>query len=308
MPSRTSPILITGCSSGIGRATAARLARAGHLVYVSARRPESLIELQDIGCRTLRLDLTDPESMIQAVKTLHQRHGRIAALINNAGYAEIEAAEFLDGDRLQRQFDTNVFGPLRLCQLVLPGMREVGTGRIVNVGSIGDRCVFPLWGGYTASKHALSAFTDALRMETSTYGVQVILVEPGLINTRFSSAIDRNLADHRHPADLSATPYRAQLDGFHATLRGVLARVATAPQPQADTVSGVRSLLFAHLSAQPDTAAKTIERAITARRPRTRYRVPAHAHLAFASRMLLPDRVWDAAVRTLFLGARLRPL
>ena len=100
MPSRTSPILVTGCSSGIGRATAARLARAGHLVYASARRPESLIELQDIGCRTLRLDLTDPESMIQAVKTLHQRHGHIAALINNAGYAEIETpyrAQLYDG-------------------------------------------------------------------------------------------------------------------------------------------------------------------------------------------------------------------
>jgi NADP-dependent 3-hydroxy acid dehydrogenase YdfG len=315
------PILITGCSSGIGQASAARLARAGHLVYATARRPETLTTLRDLGCETMHLDLTDHESMLQAVTTLRERHGRIGALVNNAGYAEIEATELLNGERLRRQFDTNVFGPLRLCQLVLPAMREAGAGRIINVGSIGDRCVFPLWGGYTASKHALSAFTDALRMETRAYGVHVVLVEPGLVNTRFSTAIDQNLAGPRSGA------YQAEHAGFQATLHGLLARLAPSgavaenggavaenggavaenggagDAATTNGTAGARSLLFARLSVGPDVAACTIERALFSRRPRSRYRVPAHARLAFAARAVLPDRAWDAAVRTLFLGA-----
>jgi NAD(P)-dependent dehydrogenase (short-subunit alcohol dehydrogenase family) len=296
-PAPEAPILITGCSSGIGRATAARLARAGHLVYATARRPETLTELADLGCDTLRLDLTDHDSMLTAVETLRRRHGRVGTLINNAGYAEVEATEFLDPERLQRQFDTNVFGPLRLCQLVLPGMREAGSGRIVNIGSIGDRCVFPLWGGYTASKHALSAFTDALRMETRRQGIKVILIEPGLIDTRFSATIAENLTSVHQP-------YHLELEGFRTTLRGVLSRLAGEPSRQG---AEARSLLFARFSAPPDLAARTVERAVTVARPRSRYRVPAHAHLAFAARALLPDRAWDAAARILFLGRMTAP-
>ncbi|TDD98131.1 SDR family NAD(P)-dependent oxidoreductase [Actinomadura rubrisoli] len=293
------PILITGCSSGIGRAAAARLARAGHLVYATARRPETLAELEELGCRTLRLDLTDPESMIRAVDAVQQRHGRVATLVNNAGYAEMDATEQLDSERIRRQFDTNVFGPLRLAQLVLPAMRDTGGGRIINIGSIADRCVLPLWGGYAASKHALSAFTEALRMETRRHGVHVILIEPGVFDTQFSHSIDRNLTEHR---PRPSGPYRAQLDGFRSTLHGVLDladdRTAAPHRPG----GRFRSLLFARLSADPDVAAKTIEHAATAPRPRSRYRIPAHAHLAFAARALLPARLWDAAVTAMFLG------
>ena len=160
-----SAVLITGCSSGIGRATAERLARGGRKVYATARRLESIADLAATGCETLALDVTDEASMQAAVAEVERREGAVGALVNNAGYSESGAIEETPIERVRAQFETNVFGLSRMCQLVLPGMRRAGAGRIVNIGSMGGRLTFPGGGYYHATKHALEALSDALRFE-----------------------------------------------------------------------------------------------------------------------------------------------
>src|SRR5262249_8219292 len=185
MPDPSKAVLITGCSSGIGRATALRLLRSGWRVYATARRPEAIAELQDAGCRTLALDVTSEPSMSAAVEELERAEGAVGVLINNAGYSQSGAIETVPIDAARRQFETNVFGLVRLTQLVLPKMRAQRWGKIVNVGSMGGRLTFPGGGYYHATKHALEAISDALRFELRGFGIDVILLEPGLITTAF---------------------------------------------------------------------------------------------------------------------------
>src|ERR671914_1564051 len=188
------PVLITGCSTGIGRPTAERLARAGMTVYASARRLESIEDLKGAGCRTLALDVTDEDSMRAAVEEVERAEGAVGALVNNAGYSQNGAVETVALDDVRRQFETNVFGLLRMSQLVLPGMRRAGHGRIVNVSSMGGKLVFPGGGIYHATKHAVEAVSDALRWEAAGFGVHVVCVEPGLIKTKFGDAAVGSIA------------------------------------------------------------------------------------------------------------------
>src|SRR4051794_11950138 len=136
-------VLVTGCSSGIGHATAELLAARGWTVYATARRPEVLADLEQKGCRTLALDVTDEESMRAAVDAVTEAHGAVGVLVNNAGYSQSGAVESVPLDQARAQFETNVFGLLRMCQLVLPGMRAQGWGKIVNISSMGGRLTFP---------------------------------------------------------------------------------------------------------------------------------------------------------------------
>jgi NAD(P)-dependent dehydrogenase (short-subunit alcohol dehydrogenase family) len=177
---------VTGCSSGIGRATATLLARRGHVVYATARRPETIADLAGAGCRPLALDVTDEASLRAVVATVEEAEGAVAVLVNNAGYSQGGALELVSMEAVRRQFETNVFGLLRLCQLVLPGMRAQGFGRIVNVSSMGGRLTFTGAGVYHASKHAVEALSDALRFEVAGFGIDAVVVEPGLIHTRFA--------------------------------------------------------------------------------------------------------------------------
>jgi NADP-dependent 3-hydroxy acid dehydrogenase YdfG len=154
-PSRA--VLITGCSTGIGRATAQHLAGRGWTVYATARRPDSIADLRDRGCRTLALDVTDEDSMAAAVGAVTDAEGAVGVLVNNAGYSQSGAVESVPMDRARAQFETNVFGLLRMCQLTLPGMREQGWGKVVNIGSMGGRFTFPGGGLYHATKYALEA-------------------------------------------------------------------------------------------------------------------------------------------------------
>src|SRR4051795_1303810 len=182
-PSRA--VLITGCSSGIGRATAERLARSGYTVYATARKPESIADLEGAGCRTLALDVTDEGSMAAAVRTVEEAEGAVGVLVNNAGYSQSGAVESVSMEDVRRQFETNVFGLVRMCQLVLPKMREQRWGRIVNVSSMGANFTFPGGGFYHATKASVNAISDALRYEVKGFGVDVITIEPGLITTEF---------------------------------------------------------------------------------------------------------------------------
>src|SRR5579883_2967492 len=163
----TKAILITGTSSGIGKATALRLAarakERGHVVWASARKGESLADLTAAGCRTVALDVNDEASMQSAVAAIEREHGAVSVLVNNAGYAQAGAVEAVSMDRVRRQFETNVFGLVRLTQLVLPKMRARGWGRIVNLSSMGGKLVFPGGGYYHATKYAVEAISDALR-------------------------------------------------------------------------------------------------------------------------------------------------
>jgi NAD(P)-dependent dehydrogenase (short-subunit alcohol dehydrogenase family) len=275
MPEISKAVLITGCSTGIGRATAERLAQRGLTVYASARRPESIEDLKQVGCRTLALDVTDEESMRAAVQEVERAEGAVGALVNNAGYSQSGAVETVALDDVRRQFETNVFGLLRMCQLALPAMRRQGHGRIVNVSSMGGKLTFPGGGIYHATKHAVEAISDAMRFEVRDFGVEVSVIEPGLIKTSFA---ETSVGSVSHE------------DGPYAEFNTAVA-AATA---------GAYEGPLARLGGGPEAVAEVIEKAITARRPRTRYKVTASARLLMAQRALLPDRAWDAVVGTSF--------
>jgi NAD(P)-dependent dehydrogenase (short-subunit alcohol dehydrogenase family) len=273
-------VLITGTSSGIGRAVAERLARHPDLtVYATARRVASIADLAASGARLLALDVTDEESMAAAVKAVVAEHGHVGALVNNAGYGEYGTIEEADLDAVRRQFETNVFGLARMTQLVLPGMRAAGAGRIVNVGSMGGRIVFPVGGYYHASKYAVEALTDALRFEVAPFGVRVSLVEPGLIRTRFGETAQHTLAGSQTPT-------------------GPYAKLSAAADRQVE-----ESYRNTRLSAPPEAVAKVIEHAVRSGRPRIRYVITPSAKVLVHTRRLLGGRVWDAVLRRQFRGA-----
>jgi NAD(P)-dependent dehydrogenase (short-subunit alcohol dehydrogenase family) len=278
MSGRTSrAVLITGCSSGIGRATAERLAQRGWTVYATARNVEAIEPLGERGCRLLPLDVTDEESMRRAVGEVERAEGAVGVLVNNAGYSQSGAVEEVSMEKVRRQFETNVFGLVRMCQLVLPGMRRQGFGRIVNLSSMGGKLTFPGGGYYHASKHAVEAISDALRFEVGGFGVEVVVIEPGLIRTGFAqTAVDSMGEDGSDPYDgFDAGVARATRENYQ---RGPLAR----------------------LGGGPETVAETIERAISAARPRTRYTVTPSAKLLISARRLLPDRAWDSLLRVIY--------
>jgi len=272
-------VLITGCSSGIGAATAALLAERGHTVYATARRPETLQELADRGCKTLALDVTDEESMGAAVQSVTDAEGAVGVLINNAGYSQSGAVESVPLDQVRRQFETNVFGLLRMCQLVLPGMREQHWGRIVNIGSMGGRLTFPGGGLYHATKYSVEAISDALRFEVRGFGVKVILIEPGLITTNFGEAATGSL-DGTGAGD--GGPYGK----FNAKLGEIMAGAYNGP--------------MAKLGAGPNAVAETIAKALESGRPKARYPVTPSAHLLINQRRLTPDWAWDLMMRAQF--------
>jgi NAD(P)-dependent dehydrogenase (short-subunit alcohol dehydrogenase family) len=216
--------------------------------------------------------------MRSAVGRIEDAEGAVGVLVNNAGYSQSGAVEEVPPEQVRRQFDTNVFGLVRLTQLVLPGMRDQGWGKVVNISSMGGKLTFPGGGFYHATKHAVEAISDALRFEVRGFGIDVIVIEPGLIKTRFGDTAVGAIKD--------ATPE----DGPYAEFNTAVA------QATANAYDGP----LARLGAGPEAVARTIEKAITARRPRPRYKVTASARLVMAQRRMLPDRAWDAAMRTQF--------
>ncbi len=276
--SENGAVLITGCSTGIGRATAEYLAAKGHKVYASARRPESISDLEAKGIKTLALDVTDEASMRAAVTAVEQAEGHVGVLVNNAGYSQSGAVESVKLDDVRAQFETNVFGLVRMCQLVLPGMRDQGRGRIVNIGSMGGTLTFPGGGVYHATKYAVEAISDAMRFEVKGFGVDVVLIQPGLITSDFATAA------------VGALNTGTTGDGPYASFNRAVA----------EGTAGAYEGPTAKLGGPPEAVAKVIERAITSRRPKTRYKVTASARLIMGQRKLLSDRMWDRFVGTQF--------
>lgn len=271
MPGTAKVALVTGASSGIGAATARRLQGEGYRVYATARKPEVLSDLAKAGCQILALDVTDEASMQRAVDAIVVKEGRIDVLVNNAGYSQSGALETLPVEAVRRQFETNVFGLLRLTQLVLPHMRKAGRGRIVNISSMGGKLTFPGGGAYHASKYAVEALSDALRFEVQGFGIDVVIIEPGLIKSGFAEAVAGHMT-----TDGRSDPYAA----FDAA-------VARATKEAYEKGS------LARLGGTPDDVAKVISTALSAARPKTRYTVTPSAKLLLAQRRWMSDRMWD---------------
>ena len=272
------PILITGCSSGIGKAMATMLVRAGHTVYATARRTETLAELQAAGARVLALDVTSEDSMAAAVEHIEAEHGRVGTLVNNAGYGEYGTIEEADLDRVRKMFETNVFGLARLTQLVLPGMRRAHRGRIINIGSMGGRMTFPVGGYYHATKYAVEAISDALRNEVRRFGIDVVLIEPGMTRTGFEDNVHSSVANGA----------RTQADSPYAEL---LASNA------ANTSGGYSNPLMA---TGPESVARVVLKALESEHPRSRYLLTPVAKAMVTARTLGGDRVWDTLVKQQF--------
>jgi NAD(P)-dependent dehydrogenase (short-subunit alcohol dehydrogenase family) len=271
-------VLITGCSTGIGRATAERLAAGGWRVYATARKVEAIRDLEPRGCRTLPLDVCSEESMRAAVSQVEQAEGAVGVLINNAGYGQEGVFEEVPMADVRRQFETNVFGLTRLTQLVLPGMRRQRWGKIVNLSSMGGKLTFPGGAFYHATKHAVEALSDALRFEVRPFGIDVIVIEPGPIKTSFGDTAINSIA----AAAPAASPYAE----FNQVIAKKIREAYEGP--------------MARLAAGPDAVATVIEKAISAARPKSRYPVTAAARVLMRLRKWLPDGAFDAVLRSQF--------
>jgi len=264
--------LVTGASSGIGAQTARALHDAGFVVYGAARRVERMNELARTGVRTLSMDVTDEASLRGGVDRVLAESGRIDVLVNNAGYGSYGAVEDVPLAEARAQFDVNVFGAAALIRLVLPGMRERRSGTIVNISSMGGRIYTPMGAWYHATKYALEALSDSLRLEVAPFGIRVVIIEPGAIRTEWGQIAADNLRS-------------VSGDGaYHDVAERTATMLAGSSRPDASMVS------------DPSVIARTVVRAAKARRPRTRYAVGAGAKPLILTRKVLPDRVFDRLI------------
>lgn len=265
--------LVTGASSGIGEATARLLRKRGFTVYAVARRVERMKPLEAEGIHVLPLDLTEDASIRTCVETIRAREGRIDILVNNAGYGSYGAVEDVTIEEARRQFEVNIFGLARLTQLVLPGMRANRFGKIVNITSIGGKIYTPFGAWYHATKHALEGWSDALRIETAPFDIDVIIVEPGGIRT---------------PWGAIAVDHLRETSGSGAYAEAV-----------AKAADGMTKAYAGRQLSDPSVIAQTIAAAVTAARPRTRYAAGYMAKPALFLRWLLPDRLFDRVIASM---------
>ena len=263
-------VLITGCSTGIGRDLAQRLSRAGYTVVATARKVETLENVQ--AALKLPLDVTQPESINQVIADTLQHFGRIDVLVNNAGYAVRGAVEETPVEQVRQMFEVNVFGVMRLIQAVAPQMRQQKAGRIINISSVVGKLVTPANGTYSASKFALEALSDALRLELAPFGIQVVLIEPGSIKTQFHTTVEANA---REIFSNPASPYQPLYQQYQQVTENLRRQE---PGPKA--------------------VSEVVQRAIEAARPKARYL----AGFPFSGRWVLHlgDSVWDLVVRRMF--------
>ena len=264
-------ILLTGCSSGIGRASALALAARGHRVFATARKEDDLAGLERDGLTALALDVTDPATIAAAVGAVLSRANRLDVLVNNAGYPQYGSVEEVTLAQWRAQFDVNVFGTLAVTQAVLPAMRKQQSGRIINVSSVAGKLGIPFAAPYCASKHALEALSDALRVEVSPFGIRVVLVEPGPVETRFG-------------------------DRARAGVAALLSR----PGPYQELYKLAERAMnvdFQRGNLPAEAVARVIVQASESASPRTRYPVGIMARAYIALRRALPDRWLDAQMR-----------
>ncbi|MBS1895843.1 MAG: SDR family NAD(P)-dependent oxidoreductase [Actinobacteria bacterium] len=265
--------LVTGASSGIGEAAARRLRDAGFTVYAAARRVDRMAGLREAGVHTMSLDVTDAASAQAAVAQILAEQGRIDVLVNNAGYGSYGALEDVPLSEAQAQLDVNVLGLARMTQLVLPQLRARRSGTIINIASMGGNFTTPLGAWYHASKYAVEALSDAMRMELAPFGIDVVVIEPGSIRTEWGAIAAAAVLETSGDG-----PYRTQAE-------------------QVATSLGSTSAPGARMTSSPEVVARAIVTAATARRPRARYRIGFGAKPLVLAHRILPARVFDRLIR-----------
>ena len=265
--------LVTGASSGIGEATVRRLLAAGYKVYAGARRVERMQPLRQAGAELLALDVTEDASMLAAIDTIRSQDGRLDVLVNNAGYGSYGALEDVPMEEARRQCEVNLFGLARLIQLSTPMIRGQGSGAIVNITSVGGKMHEPLGAWYHATKFAVEGLSDCLRMELAPFGIHVIIVEPGAIKTEWGGIARDSMLKYS-----GASAYREQALVHARMFEG------------ADQ---------SNMASPPEVVAETIARAVSARRPCTRYATGGGAKMILALRRFTSDRGFDWLMRTM---------
>jgi short-subunit dehydrogenase len=265
--------LVTGASSGIGKATAMALQEEGFIVFATAPKSADIEDLKAQGCETMQLDVTNDEEAKSVVREIESRYGAVQVLVNNAGFGQYGPIEEIPLDEIKSNFETNVFGLLRMCQLVLPAMRKAGGGRIINISSVAGEFSQPGAGIYHATKHAVEAIDEALRMEVDAFNIKVIGVLPGPVNTNFDE-----VAISKIPDTGSDSPYYVFKQNLVKTTREMLKPGGT-------------------LVLEPEDIAETVVKAATADSPSPRYHVGVMSNVMGRAHDLLPDSVWDAAMK-----------
>jgi NAD(P)-dependent dehydrogenase (short-subunit alcohol dehydrogenase family) len=275
-------VLITGATSGIGRATALHLARLGHRVFATGRRLDELAKVKaeagSAALETLALDVTSAASIAAAVAEIDARtQGRgLDALVNNAGFGVLGPTSEIGDDEMRRQYETNVFGLMNVTRAFLPRMRARGAGRIINVSSVGGRITLPYFGVYNSTKYAVESLSDALRYELRPFGIDVVMIEPGVIRTQ-----------------------------FEATAAGNFERFANTAYAAAVEKYGELSKMADRFASEPIVIARAIARAVAATRPKARYVAPRSTNVVLWLSAVLPTRVWDWMMRkSAFLSPR----
>lgn len=268
--------LVTGASSGIGESIALHLVATGWTVYAVARRVDRMAHLADRGVTTFAMDVTDDASMVAGVRRIIDEQGRLDALVNNAGYGSYGAVEHVPIDEARRQFEVNVFGLARLTQLVTPHMRRRGSGKIVNISSIGGKIYEPLGAWYHATKFAVEGFSDSLRLELAPFGIDVVIIEPGPILSEWNAIARESMVERSR-----GTVYEGR------------ARRLAAMFERTDTPNR---------SSGPEAVAEKVLKALEAAQPAARYPAGKGARAIVTTRRLLPDRAMDFVLRRAFGG------
>jgi short-subunit dehydrogenase len=267
-------IVITGVSSGMGKATALLLAQNGYTVYGGARREEKLQELEKQGIKTAKLDVTDDKSVTEFINFVLEKENRIDVLINNAGYGEYGAVEDVTLENAKKQMEVNLFGVARMTKAVLPIMREQKSGKILNVTSIGGKMATPMGGWYYASKFAVEALSDSLRNEVRQFGIEVVVIEPGGVKTEWSDIAMQNMVAASENSAYSK-----------------LAKIAAKSSSNLDKKSNVP---------QPIIIAELVKKIIEAKKTKPRYAKGMMAKPILFFKWLLSDKMFDKMIMSQF--------
>lgn len=258
-------ILVTGASSGMGKISAQDLIKAGHIVYCVARSVDKMKDLEQIGGHVMKMDVTNEADIEAVVKQVIAEQGRIDVLWNNAGYGLYGPVEDLSMEKVQQQFEVNVYGVARLTKKVLPYMREKRNGLIINTSSMGGKIYTPLGAWYHASKHAIEGFSDCLRMEVKEFDINVVVLEPGVINTGFNQGVRDNFS------------FESQNGPYKRLVNGYIKAMENNPAP----------------GSKPEVISRTVLKIINARNPKTRYLVGRGGKLLVGIRRIFGDKAFD---------------
>lgn len=263
-------ILITGASSGMGKAAAEQLIREGHTVYGVARRVDQMRDLEALGGKAKALDVTNEADIRRVVEEILKAEGRIDVLWNNAGYGLYGSVEDVPLDEARRQFEVNLFGLAAVTQAVVPHMRAAKKGTIINTSSMGGKMYTPMGAWYHATKHAVEGFSDCLRLELQPFNINVVVLEPGIIETEFGDVVLNNIS-------------RFSAKGAYAELTAKL-------------VKATKELYDRGGGSKPKVIADTVSQIVAAAQPKTRYRVGKWAKPMVWMRIHLGDRMFDKIV------------